>query len=109
LKYLLAGCAIGAAMFTFNPPAEAQDRRVRVINNTGQIMVRLQASNVNRRTWEEDILGRNVLRPGQATMANLDDGSGQCLFDLRATFAGGATATRRRVNICQITSWTIND
>ncbi len=47
-------------MFTFNPPAEAQDRRVRVINNTGQIMVRLQASNVNRRTWEEDILGRNV-------------------------------------------------
>jgi hypothetical protein len=90
-------------------PAEAQDRRVRVVNNTSQLLVKLQASNVNRTSWEEDILGKNILRPGQATVANLNDGSGQCLFDLRATFRSGATATRRRVNVCQISSWTIND
>ncbi|MGL4439967.1 MAG: hypothetical protein ACRCUE_11915 [Bosea sp. (in: a-proteobacteria)] len=90
-------------------PADAQDRRVRVVNNTSQVMVRLQASNINRTSWEEDILGRNVLLPRQATRANLDDRSGQCLFDLRATFRNGATATRRRINICQISTWTIND
>lgn len=80
-----------------------------MINNTGQIMAKLQASNINRTSWEGDILGKSVLMPGSATMANLDDGSGQCLFDLMATFRNGATTVRRRVNVCTITSWTIND
>lgn len=93
-------------------PAEAQrlDRRIRVINNTNYDMLTFQASNVARRTWEEDILGRNrILRPGNSIVVNLNDGSGYCIFDLRARFRGGREATRRRVNICKITSWTINN
>lgn len=93
-------------------PAQAQnlDRRIRVINNTSYTMLTFQASNVARRTWEEDILGRNrVLRSGQSIVVNLNDGSGYCVFDLRARFQGGREATRRRVNICQVSSWTIND
>jgi hypothetical protein len=109
VKAVVFGLALAGMALALPSTADAQDRRVRVINNTSQTMVKLQASNINRTSWEEDILGRNVLRPGQATRANLDDGSGQCLFDLRATFASGATAIRRRVNICQISSWTIND
>lgn len=116
MKKLAKIAATLASAFAFaaaTMPAEAQqrlDRRIRVINNTSYTMLTFQASNVARRTWEEDILGRNrVLRSGESIVVNLNDGSGYCVFDLRARFLGGREATRRRVNICQISSWTIND
>jgi len=101
-----------ASLFPVTDTADAQrlDRRIRVINNTSYTMLTFQASNVARRTWEEDILGRNrVLRSGESIVVNLNDGSGYCVFDLRARFQGGREATRRRVNICEVSSWTIND
>jgi hypothetical protein len=89
--------------------ADALDRRVKVINNTSQTMVRLQASNIGTNSWEEDILGNRVLGSGREIVVNLDDRSGYCVFDLKATFRSGASAIRRRVNICKVASWTIND
>ena len=109
-KIVTAGvCALAFSTAFAVSEASAQDRRVRVINNTSRTMTMLQASNTSRRTWEEDILGRNVLYPGQATMANINDGSGACMFDLRATFQGNVRAVRRNVNVCRIKSWTITD
>jgi hypothetical protein len=109
VHHITVAASLALVIAAYAAPVQAQDRRVRVVNNTSQILVKLQASNVNRTSWEEDILGRSVLQPGQATRANLDDRSGQCLFDLRATFRNGATAVRRRVNVCQVSTWTIND
>jgi hypothetical protein len=99
-----AGMLVGSSTF-----GEALDRRVRIINNTSEVMMKFQASNRDSRSWEEDILGRDVLRPGQSVMININDGTGYCVFDFRATFRSGATATRRQVNVCRVASWTIND
>jgi hypothetical protein len=99
-----AGLLVGSSTF-----GEALDRRVRIINNTSEVMMKFQASNRDSRSWEEDILGRDVLRPGQSVMININDGTGYCVFDFRATFRSGATATRRQVNVCRVASWTIND
>lgn len=106
----LAAVVLAPAVGT-SPQAQAQqlDRRVRIINNTGYTMVSFQASNVRRRNWEEDILGRSVVRPGGSFVANINDGTGYCMFDFRAKFQGGRQAERRNVNVCKITSWTIND
>jgi hypothetical protein len=101
----LAAGALASGVFS----AEALDRRVRVVNNTSQTMVKLQASNIGTNSWEEDILGSGVLGSGRSITVNLDDRSGYCVFDLKATFRSGATAIRRRVNICQVGVWTIND
>jgi hypothetical protein len=105
---MLAAAAAGTLLASASA-TEALDRRVRVINNTSEVMMKFQASNRDRRTWEEDILGRDVLRPGQSVVININDGSGYCVFDFRATFRSGATATRRQVNVCRVASWTIND
>ena len=109
--------AIAFAVMTFAPipeltsTAEAQNlnRRVRIINNTNYTMISFQASNVRRNSWEEDILGRSVVRPGGNFVANINDGTGFCMFDLRAKFQGGRTAERRNVNVCSVSSWTINN
>ena len=98
--------AIGA---TSQALAQQLDRRVRIINNTSYTMISFQASNVRRGSWEEDILGRSVVRPGGSFVANVNDGTGFCMFDFRAKFQGGRQAERRNVNVCKITSWTINN
>jgi hypothetical protein len=110
LKYgSIALAAAFAGALSFAGDASALDRRVKVINNTSQTMVKLQASNIGTNSWEEDILGNRVLTSGREVVVNLDDRSGYCVFDLKATFRSGATAIRRRVNICKVASWTIND
>lgn len=100
--------AFGAAVVlssVASAPAVAQDRRVRIINDTRHTMVRFYASNSSRTSWEEDILGRRVLPAGQSVMINIDDGSGACLFDFKAVFDDGDVLTRSQINVCQISEY----
>lgn len=85
--------------------ASAEDRRVRIINETRHTIVRFYASNVNASGWEEDILGREVLRPGASVVMNIDDGSGYCLYDFKAVFDDGDSLVRNRVDVCKISSY----
>jgi len=105
---LRAGLALAVfAATTMLAPAmaEAQDRRVRIINETRHIIVRFYASNVAASSWEEDILGQEVLRPGQSVTVNIDDGSGYCLYDFKAVFDDGDSLVRQRVDVCKISSY----
>lgn len=86
-------------------PAQAQDRRVRLINSTRHTMVQFYASNSSRTNWEEDILGQRVLPAGQSVTVNIDDGSGACLFDFKAVFDDGDVLVRNRINVCQISEY----
>lgn len=72
-------------------------------------MLMFHASNVGTETWEEDILGRDVLRPGQSMLVDINDGTGYCRFDLRATFSDGDRVVRRRFNVCHETTWRVYD
>ena len=85
--------------------ASAEDRRVRVLNETRHIIVRFYASNVNATSWEEDILGQQVLKPGQSVVMNIDDGSGYCLYDFKAVFDDGDALERKRIDVCKISSY----
>ena len=101
--------AVASMFFAFSSSdAIAQDRRVVIINDTGNVVNNFYASNVNRTSWEEDILGKGVLQPGQRVTVNIDDGSGACLFDFRAVLANGRKVEARRMDVCQISSWTIH-
>ncbi|WP_372425701.1 hypothetical protein [Salinarimonas chemoclinalis] len=69
-------------------------------------MMEFYASNVDRSSWEEDILGMDVLGSGYSVDVDIDDGSGQCLFDFRAVFADGDEVVDSRVNVCEISTFT---
>jgi hypothetical protein len=90
-------------------PAQAADRHVKIINETSRTMVHFYASNTSRTSWEEDILGEDVLESGESVNINIDDGTGRCMFDLRAEFSGGQYAERRNFNVCTGLSWTVYD
>jgi hypothetical protein len=86
-------------------PAFASDRHVTIVNATNSTMVRFYASNSGRTSWEEDILGDRVLKPGQSVRINVDDGSGACVYDFRADFDDGDKLTRSSINVCEISTY----
>jgi hypothetical protein len=95
---LLSGLAGG--------PAQAQeDRRVRIINETSYTIARFYGSNAGSDSWEEDILGDNVLPPGQSVMINFDDGTGYCKFDFKAEFEDGDEVVKHGIDVCEISSF----
>ncbi len=95
LLVLIAGCA----------HADPYDRRVRIKNDTSYYILAFYASNTSRTDWEEDILGDEIITPYTAAVINIDDGSGYCLYDLKAVFADGETVERHDVNVCETTEW----
>ena len=85
----------------------AQNRVVTIGNYTGVTMVRFYASNTSRSSWEEDILGSSVLPSGRSVNVNIDDGSGACMFDLKAVFADGDELIENNFNVCRQSSWSV--
>jgi hypothetical protein len=85
-----------------------QNRNVTIINNTGQDVIRFYGSNAGTNSWEEDILGDDILPRGNAVNVNFDDGTGFCEFDFRAELENGSTREIYGVDVCQVSSVTIS-
>ena len=89
--------------------AAAQDRRVRIINETSVDMLYFYASRASTTSWEEDILGEDILSSGSSVVIDIDDGTGACLFDFKAVFADGDELTDNDINVCEIGSYRYHD
>ena len=88
--------------------AENLNRHVLVVNNTDITMMRFYASNKDSTSWEEDILGDDVLPPHSQIDINIDDGTGYCIYDLKAVFDDGVEVEERGLNVCEVGTWTVN-
>ncbi|RDE08111.1 hypothetical protein [Pelagibacterium lacus] len=108
-KLVIAGLALAALLVATAAHAQNYNRRVKIENYTSKTMMYFYASNVDRTTWEEDILGSSVVASGHSVMINIDDGSGYCRFDFRAIFADGSEAVRSGVNVCEVGVYTYYD
>ena len=95
--FLLLGLLVGAAIWP--GPAAAQNR-FNLVNNTGFTIEQVYVSPSRVNNWGRDILGANVLPPGQAVwvVPQLSD----CVLDIRVVFSGGREETRWQVNACQL-------
>lgn len=100
---------IAAVLAALTVTAQAADRTLVIINDTSYTMYNFYASNVNRTSWEEDILGERVVSSGRRVRVDLDDGTGACYFDLKAVFSGNREVIKNNVNVCETSSWRIRD
>lgn len=89
-------------------PALAEDRRVEIVNETGFTMTHFYGSNKKSDSWEEDILGDDVLASGRSVVINFDDGTGYCVFDFRAVFEDGDEVVDTDINVCEVGTYTYN-
>ncbi|MDB5569617.1 MAG: hypothetical protein JWN93_800 [Hyphomicrobiales bacterium] len=95
-----------AALLLGAATAQAANRKVDIVNETGATMTEFYASVGSTNSWEEDILGDDELEDGDTVEVNVDDGSNKCIYDFRAVFDNGAEAVKRGVNVCQISTFT---
>ena len=104
-RRVFIGATLAAALAL---PAAALDRRVRIVNNTGYTMIAFYGSNQGTDSWEEDILGADVLPSGYSVVIDFDDGTGYCIFDFKAVFEDGDELTDFGNNICELGTFTYN-
>lgn len=92
------------------PPAEAIDRRVRIVNDSTRDLVAFHRAYSGTDEWGENLLGQGgILRPGKGVILDFADGSGYCRFGFRATFDDGVELVKNGVNICEIGTYRYTD
>lgn len=87
---------------------DRRDRRMDIINDTGRVVQEFYATNSKVKNWGRDLLGQDVIQPGQSYRFNFSDGTGQCTFDFRAVLDNGRFFERYRVDVCKATSWRLS-
>ena len=88
---------------------DGKNRRVTVDNVASQSIYYLYASPVTATTWEEDLLGSGTIPAGTTKVANIDNGSNECYYDLKVVMADGKEHIQRRVNVCAVSRWVIGE
>jgi hypothetical protein len=109
-QWLAATAALAfLAGTSFAASTDGKNRKVMVQNISSQTINSLYASPATAKTWEEDLLGQRTLAAGASVQANIDNGTNECIYDLKVVMAGGKTFEHRQVNVCAASKWVIGD
>jgi hypothetical protein len=106
---LAAAAALIALSGSASAAPDGKNRKVTVENLSSQTVRELYASPITAKTWEEDLLGQKTLIAGQSISANIDNGTNECYYDLKAVLANGKALERRKINVCAVAKWVIGD
>lgn len=106
---MMAGAAVLLAAVPAAAAPDGKNRKVTVENISSGTVRELYASPVTAKTWEEDLLGQRTLTAGQSILANIDNGTTECNYDLKAVMANGTEHVKRGINVCAISKWVIGD
>jgi len=87
-------------------PAQSNDPSFRIVNNSGNVINEVYASPANQRSWGAERLGDVTIQPGGNYIVRLPI-DGNCNYDIRVVFRGGAAEERRNVNTCNLTDFVV--
>jgi hypothetical protein len=104
-RLISAVSALAFAALTAAPVA-AQTYAIRFQNYSGGTVYRIYSSPSNNGSWEQDLLGANVLYPGQGLDVVIHNVS-NCYYDVLVEFQSGYSFTDTW-NICSFSQYNIN-
>lgn len=97
----LAVATIAILTLLLAPLAQASDAvTFTLINGTDYTIVEFYASPPSSSDWEEDILGVDVLEPGEMVEITIDDWREDCLYDFLAVFDDDSELEHNEISIC---------
>ena len=108
-SYIAAVAALTSFASGASAAPDGKNRKVTVENVSSSTLRELYASPITSTTWEEDLLGQRTLTSGQSISANIDNGTTECYYDLKAVMANGKAWEHRKVNVCAASKWVIGD
>jgi hypothetical protein len=101
---IFAGAVLALASAV--PPAQAEDLVFTLDNQSSGAVYELYVSTLNSDTWEEDILGQDVLDSGQQATVTLQNADGRCKFDVRLVYDDGSVTDERNIDLCNLENGT---
>ncbi|MCC7319476.1 MAG: hypothetical protein IT542_00705 [Rubellimicrobium sp.] len=93
---LLAAAALVTASAL---PAAAQDVRFEIVNNSSLSLYYFYASPTHDPNWGQDILGNEVVNPGESGTVTIADGEATCIYDMKFVMEDGQEITGQ-TDIC---------
>lgn len=96
-----------AALFTPNP-AQAENLDFTLVNRTGYVINEIYVSAAGRKSWEEDVMGRDALGEGESVRINFDRGEQDCLWDLKVVYEDEEEAEWGRLDLCELSKLTLH-
>lgn len=96
--------AVGAALatLTVTAPAWAQMfEKITVVNSTGYTISEVYIAPATSQSWEEDVLGIDVLVDGDAVEIDFRRSENTCDWDLLVVYDDGEQAVWDGLNLCQ--------
>ena len=75
-------------------------------NKTRVNMTEFYASPSGVESWEDDILGDDVLLSGKNTEININDERTTCNYDFKAKFVDGDVVEKHNIDICKLAGGT---
>lgn len=97
----MALSALGTAAW-----AGAQD--FTIVNDTGRTVMAINVSPTGEDEWGPDLLGSQVMADGISASVTFDVDEARCLWDIRATFDDGAVGDWRALDLCEISTITLD-
>lgn len=110
IRPLVAVCCVAvAAIASTSTPRAAQNRKLdfTLINKTGVTITELYVSPVNVNDWEEDVLGRDVLKNGERIDIQFARGENTCKWDLKMVDEDDDEGIWKNLDLCTINEITI--
>ncbi len=98
--------AAATAAFALGP-AHADDLVFMLDNQSSDPLRAFYASPVGVESWEDDILGQDILPAGEALRITIPDGGEVCDYDLRFEYESGDMEEDREVDLCETGSYTL--
>jgi hypothetical protein len=105
---MMAGSILFVVQTATGPPASALDRQFELTNNTRLAIVEVYAAPVGTSRWQQDLLGDDVLPPGDSVLLEMAGRTGACRFDLKTVFDDGSSLIRRDINVCEVMRFAIS-
>lgn len=89
-------------------PAFADDLVFSLVNNASQPLSNLYVSLPEAAEWGDDILGVEVLAPGETATVTIAGGTEVCSYDLQFVMENEATI-EGNANLCETNTFTLTD
>jgi len=82
------------------PLAWAEPVTFTLTNGTDEVITEFYAAPPGVDEWEEDILGEDVLAPGESVSITIADGREDCVYDFLAVFEDESELEHDGISIC---------
>ncbi|MFU0503129.1 hypothetical protein [Pseudaminobacter sp. NGMCC 1.201702] len=108
-RSLSAATAALTICLTSTFAAQAEDLVFTLTNGTNSVLREFYTSPTGVEDWEEDVLGRDVLNPGESVDITIADGRRVCEYDMRFEFTQDSDldTTTDTQDLCELGSYTI--